>query len=161
MVPQHFWLEVANRIGREAGWQGAVVIGAIHRLDTYDLATIDADRPILLRVIDLVERFRLTAYDALYLAIADILDAELATFDDALIAAGSERTATLIDDHRLHEPPAPYEREVTWPRYREVSAYLAKLRAEALRGGERDRGAPAPASVYERESPSAVPGPRR
>lgn len=148
VVPQHFWLEVANRIGRESGWQGADVIGAIHRLDTYDLETLDADRPILLQVIDIVERFRLTAYDALYLAIAEILDAELATLDDALIAAGGDRATVLVDDHRLHERPAPYEHEVTWPRYTEISAYLATLRADALRD-------------YEREWPSASPGPRR
>ena len=147
-VPQQFWLEVVNRLAREPGMSAEAMLGAIHRLDTFGLTTLEPDRAILLQVIDRVERFRLTAYDALYLAIAESLDAELATFDEALISAGGDRAAVLLDEHRLHERRAPYEHDVTWPRYTEASTFLAKLRADVL-------------GDYEREWPSANPGPRR
>ena len=39
--------------------------------------------------------------------------------------------------YRLHDAPAVYEHDVTWPNYKEASAYLAKLRTEALAGRSR------------------------
>jgi predicted nucleic acid-binding protein len=134
VVPVQFWLEVVNRLSREVGMTGAGILGAVHRLDTFGLETVEVDRTLVLRVIDLVERFRLTAYDAQYLAIAESLDGELATLDRALTVAAGDRAVRLVDDRRLHERPAVYEAEVTWPMYKEASAYLAKLRADALRG---------------------------
>lgn len=132
VVPAHFWLEVVNRLSREPLMTGVDVLASIHRLDTFGLETVELGRPILLQVIDRVERFRLTAYDAMYLAVAEYLDAELATLDRALITAAGRQAINFSDGHRLHEPPAVYEHEVTWPRYKEASAYLAKLRAETL-----------------------------
>ncbi len=38
------------------------------------------------------------------------------------------------DEHRTAETSAPYEHEVTWPNYKEASAYLARLRADAPAG---------------------------
>lgn len=151
VVPAHFWLEVVNRLSREPMMTGVDVLASIHRLDTFEVETFELGRPILLHVIDRVERFRLTAYDSMYLATAEYLDAELATLDRALIAAAGRRAITFSDGHRLHEPPAVYEQDVTWPRYKEASAYLAKLRSDTLAGR----------AAYERPSPSAVPGPRR
>jgi predicted nucleic acid-binding protein len=148
VVPAQFWLEVVNRLSREAGTTGAGTLAAVHHLDTFSLETVDVDRALVLRVIDVTERFGLTAYDALYLAVAESLDAELATLDRALASAAGERAVPLGDEHRLHEAPAVYEHDVTWPRYPGAGAYLAQLRAEALRD-------------YERSSRSAVPGPRR
>lgn len=132
VVPAHFWLEVVNRLSREPLMKGVDVLASIHRLDTFGLETFELGRPILLQVVDRVERFRLTAYDAVYLAVAEYVDGELATLDRALIAAAGRRAITFDDEHRLHEPPAVYAHEVTWPRYKEASAYLAKLRAETL-----------------------------
>lgn len=132
VVPAHFWLEVVSRLSREPLMKGVDVLASIHRLDTFGFETVELGRPILLQVIDRVERFRLTAYDAVYLAVAEYHDAELATFDRALTAAAGRRAITFNDEHRLNEPPAVYEHEVTWPRYKEASAYLAKLRAETL-----------------------------
>lgn len=145
VVPPQFWLEVVNRLSREPGISGADILAAVHRLDTHGLETVEVDRTLVLRVIDLVERFRLTAYDALYLATAESLDAELATLDRVLAAAAGDRAIRIADDHRLHETPAVYERHVTWPSYAGASAFLAKLRADALRD-------------YERVSPSTIPG---
>jgi hypothetical protein len=76
----------------------------------------------------------LTAYDAAYLALARTEDADLLTLDDELALAAGDRAVPIGDDHRLHETPAVYEHQVTWPMYKEASAYLAKLRADALRG---------------------------
>ena len=66
-----------------------------------------------------------------YLALATAHGAQLATLDRTLAAAAFD-PITFDGSHRLHETPAVYEHDVTWPRYKEASAYLAKLRAEAL-----------------------------
>jgi predicted nucleic acid-binding protein len=132
IVPMHFWLEIVNVVGRAGLISGQRVLAAVHRLDVFGLQTIEADRPLLLRVIDRVERLHLNAYDAMYLALAESLDADLLTLDRALAAAAGPRAATLNEGHSLNETPAVYERDVTWPSYKGASAYLAKLRAEAL-----------------------------
>lgn len=132
VVPSQFWLEVLNRLARDAGSSGQRMLAAIHRLDAFELETVEAGRPLLLHTIDRIERHRLTAYDAMYLALADSLDAGLATFDRELAAAAGQRAITFDDGHGLHETPAVYEHQVTWPGYKGASAYLAKLRAEAL-----------------------------
>lgn len=129
-VPSHFWLEVTNSLIRRHTMSGADALEGIHGLDQFDLETVHIDRPMLISAIDLAERHRLTTYDAIYLALADAIDGVLLTFDEALRAAAGTR-AVGVDGHHLSEPPAAYEREVTWPNYKGASAYLAKLRAEA------------------------------
>lgn len=131
VVPTAFWWELVNPLARRYGYTGEELIRAVHDVDTLELQTMDPDRVVLLATIDLVERFGLTAYDAQYLALAEYLDAGLATTDNALIAAARGRAMPINDGQRLHEVPAVYEHEVTWPRYREASAYLTRLRAEA------------------------------
>ena len=141
VVPTLFWLEVLNRLRREPGATGADLLDAIHRLDTYDIETIDTGRSALIRVIDHVERHRLSPYDATYLVVAEDLDAELATLDGALATAAASRAFDFEEGPRLHEPPAVYEHEVTWPRYKEASAYLAKLRADTAAARQASRQA--------------------
>jgi predicted nucleic acid-binding protein len=131
-VPAHFWLEVVNALGRRPGWTGQPTIATLHRLDLFGIQTIELDRPLVLRSIDLVERYRLTSYDAAYLAAAESIDGDLASLDRALLAAAGRRAIAFDDEHRVNEPPATYERDITWPNYKEASAYLAHLRAEAL-----------------------------
>ena len=132
LVPGLFWLEVLNTLGRGGRASGESVLAAVHRLDVFGLQTVEPDRPLLLQVIDRGERFRLNAYDALYLAIADSLDADLATLDRELAAAAGSRAITFDEGHGFHESPVVYERDVTWPSYKGASAYLAKLRTETL-----------------------------
>jgi predicted nucleic acid-binding protein len=132
IVPAHFWLEVVGRLGRTVS--GTLVLEAFHRLDTLGLETVDTDRPLLILAIDRMERSGLTAYDAVYLVLAESLDAQLATFDSALAAAAGDRLEPIDGQHRAGERAALYEQDVTWPRYKEASAYLAQLRAEALAG---------------------------
>jgi predicted nucleic acid-binding protein len=131
MIPSHFWLEVVNSLVRRHRWPGTEVIGAIHDLDRSRLQTVQADRASLLLALDRAERFGLTAYDAAYLALTESVDGELLTFDEALRIAAGDRAVAL--GRQLSENPAAYEHDVTWPNYKGASAYLAKLRAEALR----------------------------
>jgi predicted nucleic acid-binding protein len=146
LVPWLFWYELVNALGRRYGYRGDDLLAAIDQVEDLSPTTIDPDRTLLLLTIDHVERYGLTAYDAQYLAIATAYGGHVATLDRALAAAARD-PITFDGDPRLHERPAPYEREVSWPRYKEAGAYLARLRADALRDDER-------------ESPSAVPGPR-
>lgn len=135
VVPSVFWLEVVNALTRGQLHAGSDVLHAVHELDELGIVTVDLDRPQLVLTIDYVERFRLTAYDASYLALAERLDGEVATLDRRLAAAAGPRAISFDERHLLSEPPAAYEREVTWPSYKGASAYLAKLRAEAARPG--------------------------
>ena len=134
LVSPFFWLEVVNSLMRRNSWSGADTLAAVHRLDTYELETIEQDRGLVVSGLDLAERHDLTAYDAAYLALAIRLDAQLLTLDRRLALAAGQR-AVGIGERRVSEPRQTYEREVTWPNYRSASAYLAKLRAEAVRGG--------------------------
>jgi predicted nucleic acid-binding protein len=133
IVPRHFWWEVVNGLAIGNGYSGERVLEAIHELELLGIQSIDPDRGQLLLAIGAVERFRLTAYDAQYLVLAETLVAPLATLDRNLARAAGIRARYLGrgDTHRLSEQDAVYEHDVTWPSYRHASAYLAKLRAEA------------------------------
>ncbi len=131
LVPPLFWFEVVNVLARRHGYESQDVLAAVDRLEELGLTTVDPDRTLLLLTIDLVERHGLTAYDAQYLAVAVMHGAAMATLDEDL-AAAAVAPITFGDGPRFREGPAVYEREVTWPRYPEVSAYLARIRAEAV-----------------------------
>ena len=137
IVPAHFWLEVVNRIGRVPETTGERMIAAIHRLDSFGLESVESAPPMLLQIIDRIERHRLTACDAAYLVLAENVGGQLATLDRTLAAAAGSRAITFGDGRRLHDAPAVHEHDVTWPNYKKASAYLAKLRMEALAGRSR------------------------
>ena len=128
VVPPHFWLETINALTGRRRWTGAAVLEALVELERLGLATVQQDRPQLILSLDLVERYGLTSYDAAYLALAIQRDGQLLTLDARLAAAAGARA--LLDDHRLAEASAIYERPVSWPMYRGASAYLAKVRSE-------------------------------
>jgi predicted nucleic acid-binding protein len=129
LVPFLFWLEVTNALARRHEYPGAAVLDAIHTLDDLDIETIEIDRPELLLVIDAVERHGLSAYDGVYLALAETLDADLATADRRLAAAASGRSIfigsgdAIAEEHSRYRPRTP-----TWPSWPEAGAYLAQLR---------------------------------
>jgi predicted nucleic acid-binding protein len=148
LVPSFFWLEVVNTLLRQHHWSGADTLEAIHRMDTYGLETVEQDRALIISALDLAERHRLSAYDAAYLALAIRLDAQLPTLDHQLATAAGER-AVKLGDGRISETGPTYAREPTWPSYRGASAYLAKLRAEALSAK--------PQVVGARQSPPQMP----
>lgn len=137
-VPAHFWLEVVNSLSRRHRWSGSEILAAIHELDRLGIDTVELDRSLVILVIDVAERFGLSPYDAAYLALADSLDAPLATFDKAMRRASGAR-ALHLTGHGLAETPAAYEHEVTWPDYKGASAYLARLRHEARASARRGR----------------------
>lgn len=132
VVPSQFWYELVNGLGRRHGFSGQRTLDAVYQMESFGLRTVNPDRGTLVLVIDRVERLGLSSYDALYLAVAESLKADLATFDRQLAAAAGPRAVTFDGGHGFHEMPAVYEHDVTWPSYKGASAYLAKLRAEAL-----------------------------
>jgi predicted nucleic acid-binding protein len=132
-VPSHFWLEFVNALSHKGGFPGSRIIEAIHKAEILGIQTIVSDRATLLLTIDRVERFRLSAYDALYLALTESLQGSLVTLDDALIAAAGV-LAIRVGRPRLSEAAAVYERDVTWPDYKGLSAMLSKLRADTRAG---------------------------
>lgn len=134
LAPTGFWLEIVNSLVRRHRLSSEEVLEAFRDIDAVGLHMVDTGRSLLLLTLDLAERFGLTAYDASYLAVALTEDADLLTLDRDLALAAGDRAVSVGDLPRLHESPTIYEHDVTWPRYKEVSAYLAHLRAEALAG---------------------------
>ncbi len=107
LVPAHFWLEVINRIRRVPGTNGERMLATVHRLDSFGIQTVDSSRPMLIQVIDRVERHGLTPYDAMYLALAETVDGQLATLDLTLATAAGSRAIIFGQGRRLHDAPVP------------------------------------------------------
>lgn len=144
VVPRHFWLEIVNVLARRYGHTGQEIIEAVHELDDSQIQTIESDRAALLLVIDLVERHGLTAYDAEYLALALRTDADLATADRQLALAAGDRAILFGPQEGIAEARAAYRtNEVTWPEWPAAGAYLAELRADAIRAMREEQSSPA------------------
>jgi predicted nucleic acid-binding protein len=135
LAPSGFWLEVVNSLVRRHRLSSAEVLEIVREIDTFGIRMVDLGRPLLVLTLDLAERYGLTAYDAGYLALALAEDADLLTLDRDLVYAAGDRAISPDDWPRLSETPAVYEHDVTWPNYKEASAYLAQLRADAMTGG--------------------------
>jgi predicted nucleic acid-binding protein len=130
LVPDAFWLEFVNVLVRRYGLSPIEVVEALREMDDLGIATVRIDRPLLLVTIDLQARFGLSAYDAGYLALAEIEDARLLTLDRQLADASGRRAFAIPGMHppRLSEQLAPYGEPVDWARF---GPYLARLRADA------------------------------
>ncbi len=130
LVPDHFWLEVANVLIRRYGVTPAEAVEQLRDLDDFGLRSIRIDRPLLLVTLDLQARFGLSAYDAAYLALAETEDARLLTLDGRLALAAGPRAVRLpgLTPERLSEESAPYGEPIDWARF---GPYLAELRAAA------------------------------
>src|SRR6188474_2532946 len=100
-VPTLFWLEVGNSLSRRPGLLDEQVIEGLIRLESLGIATIDLDRPLRLRAVQLAREQQLTTYDALYLAIALDTGARLATLDEALGSAASRAGCRYADDRGI------------------------------------------------------------
>lgn len=133
LVPAHFWPELVNSLMRKHKYTVPETLDARFRAERMMLQTVPQDRAAMLLTIDRMERYGLTAYDALYLVLAQTSRGDLATLDRSLIAAAGP-FAVPIRSHRLSEAPAVYEHDITWPDYSGASAYLAQLRADARAG---------------------------
>lgn len=140
LVPSHFWLEVTNTLIRRRGYSAAHALENLVVLDGLGLQTIEIDRPQLLLAMDPIARFRLSAYDAVYLALALSTGSMLATLDGRLAAAAGELALLLTDDQpgRLAEGAAGYRSishpEPGWARSAVVGAEIARLRREFAPG---------------------------
>lgn len=132
LVPTLFWLELVNVLTHRYGAGGDEVMEAIVVLDRFGLETIELDRPGVLAVLDAVERRTLTAYDAVYLALAEAADADLLTLDTGLARAAGARAVALGDEHSLAEAPEPYA--ANWASWRGADEYLAALERRVERG---------------------------
>lgn len=132
IAPAGLWLEVVNSLVRRHRTGTDRVLQTVKEIDDIGIELVDIGRPLLILTLDLTERFGLTSYDASYLAVAIAEDADLLTLDGDLALAAGDRAVRVGGPLRLHEISAVYEHDVAWPRYREASSYLARLRAEAL-----------------------------
>jgi predicted nucleic acid-binding protein len=131
LVPDVFWVEVANALVRRYAATSEEIVEALREIDELSVASACLDRSLLLVAIDLQGRHRLSAYDALYLALAEVQDARLLTLDPRLADAAGERAVRLdgMPPPRLAGETATYGSEpVDWARF---GPYLARLRAEA------------------------------
>ncbi|MBI2777308.1 MAG: type II toxin-antitoxin system VapC family toxin [Chloroflexi bacterium] len=130
IVPDQFWLELANVLSRRYGASPEQVVEAFQAMDDLEIETVQMDRPLLLLALDVQHRSGLSAYDAIDLALAEAEDCGLLTLDAHLGAAAGARLVAIegSDRHRLAEAPAAYGgKGIDWARF---GPYLASLRAE-------------------------------
>ena len=128
-APQHFWLEVANVLVRRHGLTPVEIVEAIRDLDDLGIVTFEIDRPLLLLVLRSMLTGELSAYDAAYLALAEVVDGRLLTLDSRLAAAAGDRAipGPWQRPRRSAEAPAPYA-PLAGPAF---GPYLAELRRRA------------------------------
>jgi predicted nucleic acid-binding protein len=143
VVPDHFWLEVVNPLARRHRWDSRRLLEAVRELDELPLTTLETVRPQLILAMSLMDRHALTAYDAVYIALAQTISARLASTDEAVLRAAAglgldpRRGPGGLPGNRLAEEPAPYgsaDRPVTWPTWPGAGSYLATLRRKAISG---------------------------
>lgn len=136
IVPTHFWLEVTNVLSRRYGRPPQTTIEDLILLDGLGLRTLEADRPLLLLAIDAMALHELTAYDALYLALAQSTGAALATLDRSLAGAAGAAGVRVepADDTRLAEHRAVYTAgdtaDAVWLRSAVAGQHIAELRRQ-------------------------------
>lgn len=142
MVPALFWPEVVNALGGRHRYPASEIAEALRELDELGLETVEIGRPELLLVASAMERHRMSAYDATYLVLAQLLDGSLATLDRRLAAAAGPLGMLLGEEggHGTREIAAPYgtppeaARPSSLPTYAGLGAYLGELRRRALAG---------------------------
>ena len=133
IVPTVFWIEVVNVLARRHRYAGDAILEAIALLDGLGLTTVDESRPSLLLTVEAVVTHGLTAYDAVYLALAESSDADLLTLDNQLAAAAGPRAVDGADGS-VREPRAAYRLE-PWISWEELPEYLAAARRAAVSRG--------------------------
>lgn len=128
-APEHFWPEVVNVLVRRHGLTPVEIVEAIRDLDDLGIVTFEIDRPLLLLVLRSMVTGELSAYDAAYLALAEVVDGRLLTLDSRLAAAAGDRAipGPWQRPRRSAEVPAPYA-PLAGPAF---GPYLAELRRRA------------------------------
>lgn len=137
IVPDHFWLELANVLVRRYGHRPDDVVAALRELDEMGVRSIPADRPLTLLGLDLMAAHGLSAYDAVYLALAESEDAVLLTLDADLASSAGDRAVSF--DGRggagTREPRAAYRRSGVAPNWAAHGAYLSEVRRRTAAAG--------------------------
>jgi len=152
VVPAIFWIEILNVLCRRHRYTAAQAAEALHQLDEIGLETIEADRAGHLLIADAVERHRMSAYDAGYLVLAQVLGAPIATLDRNLAAAAgplglligapdavrpdaARRDAPgmrdALETRETRETYAPDDSPSSLPDYAGLGAYLGELCRQA------------------------------
>jgi predicted nucleic acid-binding protein len=129
-VPSLFWLEVGDSLARNRTLSDDQAIDGLLRFETLGVETIELERPLRIRALQLARENRLTMYDGTYLALASALRTPLATLDRQLDAAsGSLGLSFRGVPGRLAETPVPYGREPDPVSLAAIGATLAELRS--------------------------------
>lgn len=133
LVPSLFWLELTNVLVGRKGISPEGVIAAFIDLDNLGLRTIESDRPLLLLATNEMVRAQLSAYDAVYLALALSTGSRLATLDRVLAQAAGD-AGILIGSTGVSEPRVAYRTDAYpgWAHSAVVGAHIAELRRRAL-----------------------------
>jgi predicted nucleic acid-binding protein len=129
VVPDHFWLEFVNVLMRRHRRAPIEVIEAVRELDDLGIVTYEIDRPLLMLALERMHSGGLSAYDAAYLALAEVVDGRLLTLDSRLAAAAGDRAipGPWQRPRRSAEAPAPYAPSAL-PAF---GPYVAELRRRA------------------------------
>lgn len=145
IAPSFLWIEFANALVHRSPTPD-VTVEAIHDVERLGVRTVPVDRPLLLLAIQHAHASRLTIYDALYLALAEVEDARLATADRMLAEAAGPRAILLGEgEGAVREASADYGSGAAghgpadadaWPG---LDTYIDRLRrtAAAARPGSR------------------------
>jgi hypothetical protein len=127
-----FWLEVSNIVGRGPDLSDEQAFEGLIRLEGLGVVSVEVDRPLRLRALQMARDHGLTTYDGLYLALALDLAATLATLDEDLARAASRLGCRYGDagPTRIAEAPVFYgtSRPVDHVSLAAIGAYLAELR---------------------------------
>lgn len=129
VVPTLFWPEIVNVLAMRHRWSPAGIVEAVYELEQIGVSTADLGRPGTLAVIDTVGRTGLTAYDAVYLVLAESSDARLLTADEALAEAAGD-CAIFVGPRGVAEGRAAHEPPDSWTAWRGAARYLEELRAD-------------------------------
>ncbi len=99
VVPPFWHTEVANQLGlkrRDQKISQAELVIALELITDLDLTTDGHIALTPLPILDLMAKYKLTAYDAVYLELAIRLKLPLATFDRELLAAAPHAGVSLV-----------------------------------------------------------------
>jgi predicted nucleic acid-binding protein len=128
-IPSLFWIEVGNTLSRRTDLSDEQALEGLLRLQALGFTTLELDQALQLRALQLARAHGLTTYDALYLALADSLDALLATLEVELSTEAARIGRAYPSGRRraVRERPAPYAADRT--SLAALGARLAELRA--------------------------------
>jgi predicted nucleic acid-binding protein len=132
-VPSTFWIEVANALRRVDPRRSQHILEGLIRLEELGFRSAEVDRALRMHAVELAATYGLATYDAVYLALALQVDADIATLDEALGRAAERmgRRFGFPKQSRVSEKAVTYGTdEVPDPiSLAAIGAYLAELRA--------------------------------